>query len=625
MIKTIFINLALISNVLFAIDHASGEVPLWVADATWYQIFPERFYNGDEKNDPTVESLVGVWPWEEQKEWRVSPWTSDWYAFQPWEIANGQSFNYQFQIRRYGGDIQGIINKLDYLRDLGVTALYLNPVFDSPSSHKYGAAMYHHIDRHFGPNPEEDTRRMENEDPEDPHTWVWTTADSLFLVLVEEVHNRGMKIIIDGVFNHVGLTFWAFQDVISRRENSPYYSWFIIRGSGLEDLSHLNEMNPLPGYFLESGMDSLWYAGYVTDLPAFRQDSLGPVEPVRYHLKAIVSRWMDPNNDGDPSDGIDGWRLDVAERLQLNFWSLFGSWVRSINPDAYLTGEVWWEDYWNNKQYNAAPWLEEGRFDGVMNYRFADAVFKYFIDKKNRITTTVFDSLLAVVREEYPKESLYQLQNLLDSHDSERILSAIVNPDRWLDHGNNTWWNPEFDIRKPNAGEINTLKLILAFQFSYLGAPYIYYGGEAGMWGADDPDCRKPMLWEEFSYDSEVAHPCNYSDDCNYSRPIDMVEFNRDLFNYYRTLAHLRNDHRSLRRGDFSAINVNDNYRVFAFTRAYDDEKIVVIINNGGYRISIPKAGKMEYGQKYDILFTTSQTGDNKFLSPYSAGWYLLK
>lgn len=149
--------------------------PDWAADAIWYQIFPERFRNGDAKNDPVPASLEGTWPYEVPVGWKVSPWTSDWYALQPWEQASGKDFYHNAQLRRYGGDLQGILDRLDYLKDLGVNALYLNPVFDSPSLHKYGAARYHHIDRHFGPDPAGDAPLFAAEDPADPTTWRWMT------------------------------------------------------------------------------------------------------------------------------------------------------------------------------------------------------------------------------------------------------------------------------------------------------------------------------------------------------------------------------------------------------------------------------------------------------------------
>lgn len=571
----VIINIFFISAFLFSQNKND-----WAQDAIWYQIFPDRFYNGDKSNDPTIESLWGVWPWEHQKNWEISSWTSDWYRMQSWEQANGKDFDYQFQLRRYGGDLQGIIDKLDYLQNLGINAIYLNPVFDSPSSHKYGAAMYHHIDRHFGPDPIGDTKIMKSENPEDPDTWQWTAADKLFLQLINEVHMRNMHIIIDGVFNHVGLTFWAFQDVIKNLENSKYYEWFNLKGSRLPDKSHLNEYKNLPETFIPNNGKSLQYTGYVEDLPAFRQDEFGPIGPVRNHLYNIVKRWMDPNGDGDSSDGIDGWRLDVAERVQLNFWNIFGKWVHDINPNAYITGEVWWEDYWNNKQFDASPWLADNRFDGVMNYRFGDAMFNFFINDKQQIKPSGLQKLLESIIEDYGEERSFYLQNILDSHDMERIASAIVNPDRWMDHANNLKWNQEFDIRKPNNDERNIQKSILAFQFTFIGAPYIYYGDEVGMWGADDPDCRKPMIWTEFNYENEVSHPCDLWENCNYSRPIDEVEVNNDLLNHYKSLIKLRNKYVALRSGTYKTHYVNDPIGIFAFTRKFEDEEILTVYNS---------------------------------------------
>ena len=562
--------------------------PEWAVDAIWYQIFPDRFYNGDQSNDPTIESMWGVWPWELQEQWHISPWTSDWYKLQPWEIANGNEYRYQFQIRRYGGDIQGIIDKLDYLQELGINAIYLNPVFDSPSSHKYGAAMYHHIDRHFGPDPIGDTKIIESEDPSDPTTWKWTSADKLFLRLIEEVHHREMHIIIDGVFNHVGLTFWAFEDVIENRDQSKYFDWFNIKGNGLPDASHLNAFVELPKPFVAEKQTPFQYTGYVEDLPAFRQDEYGPVEPVRNHLQEIVKRWMDPNGDGDPSDGIDGWRLDVAERVQLKFWDLFGKWVKGINPNAYITGEVWWEDYWNNKQFNAAPWLAEGRFDGVMNYRFADAMFRFFIDQEMKIRPSELRQSLESIISDYGVARAMTVQNLLGSHDMERFASAIVNPDRWIDHANNLGWNPEFVTRKPNEFERQIQKNIIAFQFSFIGAPYIYYGDEVGMWGADDPDCRKPMLWPDLIYENEQAHPCDYSPDCNYRANNDVVQVDSSLYDFYKQMIALRKEYPILNRGSYATHFVDDDHGIFAFTRSYNSQKLIAVFNSTGSDYNLP-------------------------------------
>jgi glycosidase len=397
-----------------------------------------------------------------------------------------------------------------------------------------------------------------------------------------------MKIIIDGVFNHVGLTFWAFQDVIDKREHSQFYEWFNVEGSGLPDASVLNVYQALPEPFNTQPEIPMRYSGYVEDLPAFRQDESGPVKPIRDHLKAIISRWMDPNGDGDPSDGINGWRLDVAERLPLKFWNLFSVWVKTINPDAYITGEVWWEDYWNNKQFNAAPWLTDGRFDGIMNYRFGDAMFRFFIDDSLQISTTDLDLLLSKIRQDYGYEKTLFIQNVLDSHDMERLASAIVNPDRWMDHANNLRWNYDFDIRKPNLIERKIQKTIVAFQFAYPGTPYIYYGDEVGMWGGDDPDCRKPMVWQEFNYDDETTHPCDLMNECSFSRPVDQVTVDHDLFQFYHTIINFYHSMPAFRQGVFKTQFVDDEDKLFAFIRSTDDQDILAIFNGSYSSVQLP-------------------------------------
>ncbi len=193
-------------------------VPDWAKGTVWYQIFPERFCNGDPQNDPRLEDQRGAYPHDQTPPWQIHPWTSDWYELQPYEQANGKGLWHNLQRRRYGGDLQGILDRLDYLQDLGVGGLYLTPVFDAPSAHKYDGATYHHVDPNFGPDPDGDRRRMAAESPSpDPAHWVWTKADRLLLELIAAVHRRGMRIILDGVFNHVGLNSWAFRDVQRQR------------------------------------------------------------------------------------------------------------------------------------------------------------------------------------------------------------------------------------------------------------------------------------------------------------------------------------------------------------------------------------------------------------------------
>lgn len=540
--------------------------PEWFRDAVWYQIFPERFRNGDPRNDPVPASLEGTWPYSVPPGWKISPWTSDWYAPQSWETNAPGGFYRNVQLRRYGGDLQGIIDRLDYLRDLGVTAIYLNPVFESASLHKYGATMYHHIDRHFGPDPAGDLALFATEDPGNPATWNWSTADRLFLKLVAEIHRRHMRVILDGVFNHTGIPFWALQKARHDGPTSPYASWFHI----------LRWDDP------KTPEDEFDYRGWVgvKDLPELARDADSLLPPIREHLHAVVRRWMDPNGDGNPADGIDGWRLDVAAEVPMGFWREFRGWVKALNPEAYITGEIWWEDYNTFKLRNARPWLDQA-FDGVMNYRFGDALYQFF-NAPQPIRASQFGALLADIHQDYGYDRSLDLQNLLGSHDTARIGSAVVNPDYRMDHGANVDSNRRYEVRAPNASEMARWRQMVAFQFLAPGAPGIYYGDEAGMWGADDPDCRKPMVWPDLRYEPEKTHPFGAA------RPVDPVWFNRDLFQCYRDLARARRDLAVLRRGDFHVLLADDAKRLFAFRRSLDGAELIAIFNAGENVATIP-------------------------------------
>ena len=456
---------------------AAQTGPEWAQGAVWYQIFPERFRNGDTRNDPTAAD-AGI---KNYPNWQVSPWTSDWYKAQSWEQATGWPF-YKFVFdRRYGGDLQGVIEKLDYLKELGVTAIYFNPIFEAQSLHKYDASSFHHIDDNFGPNPARDKAIMATETA-DPKTWKWTTADSLFLHFIQEAHRRNLRVIIDGVFNHVGRDFWAFRDLIKNQQNSRYKDWFVVRGWD-------NPETPKDEFEYES-----WWNTW--SLPVLREDENGIVPEPREYIFAITRRWMDPNGDGDPSDGVDGWRLDVSEDVAPKFWVEWCALVRSLNPNAYTTGEIW----------KLAPeWLRGDRYDAVMNYPVAYAMRNFFIGGEEKWGPTRFDAELSKIRANYNDVTNHIMQVLIDSHDTDRLASMIKNAgDRGYDRGAGCRDNPNYDPRRPGAENRQTQKMIVAFMATYVGAPMIYYGDEAGMWGGDDPDDRKPMVWPEMKYENET-------------------------------------------------------------------------------------------------------------------------
>jgi glycosidase len=537
------------SNSLNRQDEERSLVPNWAKGIVWYQIFPERFDNGDTTNDPTSERVFSDSK-NKIDNWNVTSWTSNWFAQDEWMKESKRTDVY---LRRYGGDIQGIINRLDYLKELGVGAIYLNPVFDAVSLHKYDGSTFHHIDINFGPNPNEDEKIISSEIPHDSSTWEWSSADKLFLLLIKEVHKRNMKIIIDGVFNHTGRNFWAFKDIVEKGENSLYKNWYRI--NAFDDPStEINEFD---------------YKGWwnIASLPEINrtENDLHP-EPKKYIFE-ITKRWMDPNGDGNTDDGIDGWRLDVAREVPLGFWNDWSNLVKSINKEAVIIGELW----------ELSPDFVGANkpFDGLMNYNFAFAVNDFFVADKNKIKRSDLLKNLKEITNTYPLDNLHALQNLVDSHDTERISSIIKNPDRNYDRDGNSG-NENYDPSKPSFNEYQKQKLIAAFQMTYLGAPMIYYGDEVGMWGADDPHCRKPMVWDDKIYDDEII-----DDNSGFKKGFGSykVSQNKDLLSTYKTLIAIRNSSKALQLGSVEFLTEAISEKLFGFTREYENEKIYVIFN----------------------------------------------
>ena len=539
---------------LFLILQTAGftQVPEWSKGIVWYQIFPERFANGDINNDPEPEKTF-INSDSIPTGWKIKSWTSNWFSQDEWEKNLGRNFRDHLYERRYGGDIQGIIDRLDYLKDLGIGAIYINPVFEAASLHKYDGSTFHHIDVNFGPDPAGDRILIESETPDDPSTWKWTKADKLFLKLVDEVHKRDMKIIIDGVFNHTGVQFWAFQDVIKNGENSRYKDWYRI--------NNFDDPATLQNEFDYKG----WWG--VKSLPEFNKNELDLHYGPKQYIFHSTAKWMDPNNDGNPSDGIDGWRLDVAREVPLGFWKSWTKTVKDINDNALIIGELW--------ELSPDFVSAEGPFDGLMNYNFAFAVNKFMIADKTAISTNEFVQRLEEVSNTYSAENLLVLQNLMNSHDTERLSSMIKNPDRNYDRDGNES-NSSYNPGKPIAEEYEKQKLIAAFQMTYLGAPFIYYGDEVGMWGADDPHDRKPMVWNNLNYDDEIINK-NSGFGTGYGS-FEVIQ-NKDLLKWYNKLIAIRNNNDALKKGSLRFLYTNDRTKTFAFARTYEDEKMICVFN----------------------------------------------
>ncbi len=580
--------------------HESGEysitligVPEWAKGVVWYQVFPDRFRNGDAGNDPTLKSLEGAYPHDLRSPWQVHPWTSDWYELQPYERANDGDLWYNLERRRYGGDLQGIIDKLPYIEDLGIGALYLNPVFESPSLHKYDGASYHHIDPYFGPDPAGDQLLVQSEIPHDPATWVWTEADQMFLELVDRCHMRGIRLIIDGVFNHVGARHWAFRDVVKNGPQSAYADWFTIKEFGRR-----------------GDIDSMEYECWwgFRELPEWREDENGIVEGPRKYIFDITRRWMDPLGTGDTSKGIDGWRLDVAFCVSHAFWKEWRVHVKSINPEAYLVAEVV-DSIEENK-----PFLRGDEFDAVMNYNFAFACAEFFVEDSTRITASEFDRRLAELRNAFPGEIAFVQQNLVDSHDSDRFSSHIVNRNlggyrKWMEyHRLSKASNPDYETRRPSDEEVAMQKVVAIFQMTYLGAPMVYYGDEVGMWGANDPCCRKPMVWDDLIFAPSAHGPFG----TRQSNP-DPVVFDEELHAHYRKLIRIRNRHGALQRGEFRAVLADNEAKVYVFARQLGREEVVVAVSASAEQQQVDVDGVN--GRFRDVLNDDELESDASLLS----------
>ncbi len=357
--------------------------PEWVSETVWYQLFVERFANGSLANDPPHTK-----PWQPQ----AHPSRTDFY----------------------GGDLQGVLDHLDDLEALGVNGLYFGPLFAAPSNHKYDTSDYYQIDPAFGDK-------------------------ALFAKVVQAAHDRGMRVMLDAVFNHLGQTALPWQDVLANGQRSRFAAWFHLHDWPLTPYRDPSKNEGRPQY------DTF---GFEATMP-----KLNTANPeVQDYLLAIATYWV-------KTFGIDAWRLDVANEIDHHFWRRFKAEMIALRPDFYVLGEVW---------QSGQPWLNGGEFDGVMNYQFTRPILQHFLEGQltpEALCAQLIDHLMQA-RDVTNSAQL----NLLDSHDTPRVMT-IANGDR------------------------NAVVQALAFTFMQVGAPCLYYGTEMGMTGGADPDNRKPMDW----------------------------------------------------------------------------------------------------------------------------------
>ena len=409
-------------------------VPDWVEKSVIYQIFPDRFANGDKTNDPP----------------NVQPW-------------NARPTYYDY----LGGDVAGVEQHLGYLKDLGVSAVYFNPVFKSPSNHWYQTTDYFQIDPIFGTNDE-------------------------FINLTHDLRRNGIRTVLDGVFNHTATNFAQFADVVKNGADSQFTHWYTFRSFPVV-------VGRNPNYLTwnnASSMPKLNYANAET----------------RQFMLRVPDFWQSHAD-------IAGWRLDAANEVASDYWQDFRKTVKGIDPNTWIVGEVWGD---------GSPWLKGDQWDSVMNYQFRDAVLGFVAKAGNGKPSDLMRKLMTIYFSNAPQASR-SMMNLIGSHDTERILT-LCNGDRSL------------------------AKLAAVIQFTWVGAPSIYYGDELGMEGGKDPDNRRGMAWE-------FATPHN------------------DLLELYRTLIQIRNSNRALQSGEPIPIVSDDAKQVASFARVLDDNADIVVIN----------------------------------------------
>ncbi len=542
---------------------AQQAIPSWAVGAVWYRIVPERFRNANPRNDPVKERVVG----DRLQDWQVHPWASDWYKFQVWEEARQQPFYDIVRDRRYGGDLVGVSERLRYLRDLGVDVVSFTPLFESRSVLKYDAASFHHIDNNFGQDREGDWSRLQAPQQADLQDWQPTSADDMFFEFVGYAHELGLKVVLDVVFSYCGRDFWAFRDVRENQQDSPYKDWFVVTTWDDPATPDTVEFD---------------YAGWHGDKsrPLFRQDQAGPVQPVKDYLFASTRRWMDPNGDGDPLDGVDGWCLGASAGLKPAFWREWVALVKSINPNAVTVVAAWEPD---------APRPQAPHFDLTDNpayTRLVDAFFVY-----NRLSVTEFDAALKRLREDLGDTLAYSVLNWLDTHKTDRLASRIMNADRRRDGASDQ--ADAYDPRKPNPDERALQKLIVFFHLAYVGAPTVFYGDESGLWGGPYPDNLKPMMWPEFTAEPETYASIR-PDLSDYSEN----RFDRDLYRVYRGMGRVRRENVALRRGDFHTLLTDDARQIYAFLRKFEKNEVLVVLNKGEDRQQVQLASPWPEGTK---------------------------
>ena len=538
---------------------AGFETPDWMKDAVIYQIFPDRFYDGDESNNQAQLSARGAVDYEFVEDWYTWPENPEQEGNAGYP-ANALSGDGEWSNEIYGGDLQGIIDRIDYLKALGVNVIYLNPVFSSISNHRYDACDYTVIDPILG-----------------------TEGDFAELVAVAEAND--MHIILDGVFNHVSddsIYFDRYYKFLGQSEKIgayPYWAYvydymadnaadqetaeaaakeYFTDEYGITDYSY-TEWFKVYNSFMSDGTDAVTDSiGLRAGEPVYSYDGWWGYDsmPIIYSTNGSeyqTGNWAEEiigNEDGTSvtqywiSEGSNGWRLDVANEVSDETWQNFRASVKALDSDAVIVGEIW---------DDATKYILGDMYDSVMNYMFRSAVTNFAKGASAEDTTKAMEKL----RERYPEEAFYAMMNLVGSHDTTRILSYL---DGIPDDRSGATMATAFPTYETTSDTAKQRQYLVSFlQFTYAGAPTIYYGDEIGMVGADDPDDRRAMEWGQG---------------------------NQELVEWYAKLAAIRSEYSALRTGAVAAVDTGST-NVLGYVRSDDANELIVLANNSSSAKSV--------------------------------------
>ncbi len=560
-----------VQKFLYRQDYGLTNIPEWSKGKVGYQIYIDSFRNGNVDNDPIFneygpddfsapkgETLTGTekknlvsayWGSDDREQFTVSEWNGNYEAKSNWEKnSNSEMLNYS---RYYGGDLQGIKEKLDYLKDLGVNYIILSSPFYSFTNHKYDTIDFHHIDPFFGNMEQTGTtkgleikgkihnvsgdkelnllvfnpqtkRNLLDENMKDEKTWVWTDSDLELASLVNEAHAKGIKVVVEVALDTTSVRFFANIDVESK-------DWYLDQKNNV-----LNLNNSEVKEYVQNSMKK-WI--------------LGP--------DGVVSK------DKAKDDGIDGIRFVYYNENNKKPISEITKNLKNLGKDLLITGEF---------SLKLLEDIKSGVYDSGSDYNIVNNLIKYTInDNENyKINSVEFASKLVEMYEKYNKNKFASSQIFVDSLDTDRIYSSVINKNRVFDRNNQSnqgYLDIRPDLYDENA--VNKLKRIIGVQLLLPASPVIYYGDEKGMWGSDSPRNRKPMLWDDYMpYENETDDINKYVSKLS-SLPTTVqinevaktisypVVENKEIEDYYRALLKIRNEYSELfRNGEFRILEV---------------------------------------------------------------------